>query len=109
MLDDDYWSDSAPAGDSGTSTGGCGATGRCSKVWFRNLQRVPARGVIASPLITMTRGDVDSENGPGTMDSLSDAAAGEELARNFSVVTKLKDERIARLVRHMHARGNALL
>ena len=41
MLDDDCWSDSAPAGDSGTSTGGCGATGRCSKVWFRNLQRVP--------------------------------------------------------------------
>ena len=84
------------------------APGRCLKIWFHNLHQ----SVIASPLIlgsTMTRGDVDSENGPGTMDSLSDAAAGEELARNFSVVTKLKDERIARLVRHMHECGNALL
>ena len=78
---------------------------------FKSLVSEPSKGtgVIASPLITMTRGDVDSENGPGTMDSLSDAAAGEELARNFSVVTKLKDERIARLVRHMHQCGNALL
>ena len=41
----------------------------------------------------------DSENGPGMMDTVTDAAAGAELARNFSVVTKLKDERIARLVR----------
>ncbi|MGB1600017.1 MAG: hypothetical protein ACPIOQ_45135, partial [Promethearchaeia archaeon] len=31
MLDDDYWSDSAPPS---ASTGGCGAPGQCSKVWF---------------------------------------------------------------------------